>query len=227
MLGLYGAFGYDLTFQFEPIRMTQQRDDNQRDMVSCPPPPLPPPLRAIPARSKKQRERFLVGRAEVPCATRWPISGRGRPAFMPLRFASSAHPRSPLQRLDSSHHSSPLLGIRRCFTSRTSCSSSTSTHARAGASRTTLRIGTRRPRGCHARVPPFHMCRSPRRTSPFDEITRKANLPVKSSVPRRSLSAAISSRWFSRKPLARRALTRRRPSSFGSASAIPRRTDSS
>ena len=32
-LGLYGAFGYDLTFQFEPIRLQLPRDSNQRDLV--------------------------------------------------------------------------------------------------------------------------------------------------------------------------------------------------
>ena len=32
-LGLYGAFGYDLTFQFEPIRLSQQRDPTQRDLL--------------------------------------------------------------------------------------------------------------------------------------------------------------------------------------------------
>jgi len=32
-LGLYGAFGYDLTFQFEPCRMRLQRADDQRDLV--------------------------------------------------------------------------------------------------------------------------------------------------------------------------------------------------
>mmetsp|Transcript_13581 Transcript_13581/g.21186 ORF Transcript_13581/g.21186 Transcript_13581/m.21186 type:complete len:892 (-) Transcript_13581:66-2741(-) len=31
-LGLYGAFGYDLTFQFEPIDLAQERDPNQRDI---------------------------------------------------------------------------------------------------------------------------------------------------------------------------------------------------
>ena len=33
MLGLYGAFGYDLTFQFEPVREAQSRDATQRDLV--------------------------------------------------------------------------------------------------------------------------------------------------------------------------------------------------
>ncbi|WP_310619814.1 anthranilate synthase [Flexibacterium corallicola] len=32
-LGLYGAFGYDLTFQFEPIDLKLKRPDDQRDMV--------------------------------------------------------------------------------------------------------------------------------------------------------------------------------------------------
>eukprot|EP00522_Entomoneis_paludosa_P010398 CAMPEP_0172445754 /NCGR_PEP_ID=MMETSP1065-20121228/5542_1 /TAXON_ID=265537 /ORGANISM="Amphiprora paludosa, Strain CCMP125" /LENGTH=974 /DNA_ID=CAMNT_0013196721 /DNA_START=187 /DNA_END=3111 /DNA_ORIENTATION=- len=32
-LGLYGAFGYDLTFQFEPINLKQDRDPEQRDLL--------------------------------------------------------------------------------------------------------------------------------------------------------------------------------------------------
>lgn len=32
-LGFYGAFGYDLTFQFEPIDLNLERDNNQRDLV--------------------------------------------------------------------------------------------------------------------------------------------------------------------------------------------------
>lgn len=32
-LGLYGAFGYDLTFQFEPIKLAQERDPTQRDIL--------------------------------------------------------------------------------------------------------------------------------------------------------------------------------------------------
>ncbi|AHE67281.1 anthranilate synthase component I [Legionella oakridgensis] len=32
-LGLYGAFGYDLVFQFETVERSQERDDAQRDMV--------------------------------------------------------------------------------------------------------------------------------------------------------------------------------------------------
>ncbi|RCL03432.1 MAG: anthranilate synthase [Candidatus Tokpelaia sp. JSC161] len=32
-LGLYGAFGYDLAFQFEPIRFRMKRPKNQRDLV--------------------------------------------------------------------------------------------------------------------------------------------------------------------------------------------------
>jgi len=32
-LGLYGAFGYDLTFQFEPIELRRDREDDQRDLL--------------------------------------------------------------------------------------------------------------------------------------------------------------------------------------------------
>ena len=32
-LGLYGAFGYDLAFQFEPVRLRQTAPDDQRDLV--------------------------------------------------------------------------------------------------------------------------------------------------------------------------------------------------
>jgi anthranilate synthase len=32
-LGLYGAFGYDLAFQFEPVRLHAARPDHQRDLV--------------------------------------------------------------------------------------------------------------------------------------------------------------------------------------------------
>jgi anthranilate synthase len=32
-LGLYGAFGYDLAFQFEPVRLRQRRDSSSRDLV--------------------------------------------------------------------------------------------------------------------------------------------------------------------------------------------------
>ena len=32
-LGLYGSFGYDLTFQFEPITLSHERSDAQRDIV--------------------------------------------------------------------------------------------------------------------------------------------------------------------------------------------------
>ena len=32
-LGLYGAFGYDLAFQFEPVRLRHTRPEDQRDLV--------------------------------------------------------------------------------------------------------------------------------------------------------------------------------------------------
>ena len=32
-LGLYGAFGYELAFQFEPVHPKLERDGSQRDLV--------------------------------------------------------------------------------------------------------------------------------------------------------------------------------------------------
>ena len=32
-LGLYGSFGYDLTFQFEPVELKKCRDESQRDLL--------------------------------------------------------------------------------------------------------------------------------------------------------------------------------------------------
>ena len=32
-LGFYGAFGYDLVFQFEPMQLRLPRPDDQRDLV--------------------------------------------------------------------------------------------------------------------------------------------------------------------------------------------------
>jgi anthranilate synthase len=55
-LGLYGAFGYDLAFQFEPIRLVQPRPDDQRDLVLY----LPDDLTIV----DHQRERAVRRRYE-------------------------------------------------------------------------------------------------------------------------------------------------------------------
>jgi len=55
-LGLYGAFGYDLAFQFEPVRLRRDRPDSQRDLVLH----LPDELYAL----DRKRESAMVYRYE-------------------------------------------------------------------------------------------------------------------------------------------------------------------
>jgi anthranilate synthase len=59
-LGLYGAFGYDLAFQFEPIRLRLERPDDQRDLVLY----LPDELVIVDHRreaAQRRRYEFEVG----------------------------------------------------------------------------------------------------------------------------------------------------------------------
>ncbi len=59
-LGLYGAFGYDLAFQFEPIRLARPRPADQRDLVLY----LPDELTIVDHRRERairQRFEFEVG----------------------------------------------------------------------------------------------------------------------------------------------------------------------
>src|SRR5262245_39998081 len=64
-LGLYGAFGYDLAFQFEPIRLARPRPADQRDLVLY----LPDELTIVDHRRERairQRYEFEVeGRTTV------------------------------------------------------------------------------------------------------------------------------------------------------------------
>ncbi len=55
-LGLYGAFGYDLAFQFEPVRLRRDRPESQRDLVLH----LPDELYAL----DRKRESAMVYRYE-------------------------------------------------------------------------------------------------------------------------------------------------------------------
>jgi anthranilate synthase len=55
-LGLYGAFGYDLAFQFEPVRLRRNRPGHQRDLVLH----LPDELYAL----DRKRESAMVYRYE-------------------------------------------------------------------------------------------------------------------------------------------------------------------
>src|SRR3984885_1517766 len=55
-LGLYGSFGYDLAFQFEPVRLRRDRPEDQRDLVLH----LPDELFAL----DRKRESAMVYRYE-------------------------------------------------------------------------------------------------------------------------------------------------------------------
>jgi anthranilate synthase len=81
-LGLYGAFGYDLAFQFEPVRFRRDRPVNQRDLVLH----LPDELYAL----DRKRESAMVYRYEFSAGG---ISTDGLPrqtAPSPVRVASPA-----------------------------------------------------------------------------------------------------------------------------------------
>ena len=81
-LGLYGAFGYDLAFQFEPVRFRRDRPAAQRDLVLH----LPDELYAL----DRKRESAMVYRYEFSAGG---ISTEGLPrrtAASPVRVASPA-----------------------------------------------------------------------------------------------------------------------------------------
>jgi len=86
-LGLYGAFGYDLAFQFEPVALRHDRPDDQRDLVLH----LPDELYVLDRKREeaiRYRYEFAVGGAsteglprdtppEPACRGAWPAAGRG------------------------------------------------------------------------------------------------------------------------------------------------------
>ena len=88
-LGLYGAFGYDLAFQFEPVTLRHDRPDDQRDLVLH----LPDELYVLDRKREeaiRYRYEFAVGGASTeglprdtpPAPTRRaarPAEGSGRP----------------------------------------------------------------------------------------------------------------------------------------------------
>ncbi|GAA3163369.1 anthranilate synthase [Planomonospora alba] len=88
-LGLYGAFGYDLAFQFEPIRQVLTRADDQRDLVLH----LPDRIMVIDRKretSKEYRYEFTVGG----------VSTRGLPRegeAVPLPPAPAELPPNPVK----------------------------------------------------------------------------------------------------------------------------------
>ena len=81
-LGLYGAFGYDLAFQFEPVRLRHDRPDSQRDLVLH----LPDELHVL----DRKRETAMRYRYEFTAGGR---STEGLPRVTPPSPASGGgHP---------------------------------------------------------------------------------------------------------------------------------------
>src|SRR6201999_3523901 len=78
-LGLYGAFGYDLAFQFEPVRQRLDRPDGQRDLVLH----LPDEIWALDRRREeaiRYRYEFQVGDASTSGMARRTPQTPARPA---------------------------------------------------------------------------------------------------------------------------------------------------
>ena len=82
-LGLYGAFGYDLAFQFEPVRLRRDRPAEQRDLVLH----LPDELYAL----DRKRESAMVYRYEF-------AVGRDQHRRTAPRDGSVAGPGEPARR---------------------------------------------------------------------------------------------------------------------------------
>ncbi|MBP2292139.1 anthranilate synthase [Azospirillum rugosum] len=90
LLGLYGAFAYDLAFQFEPIRLRLERPDDQRDLVLY----LPDRLVAVDPVSGVAR-RFDYEFADDTGSTRGlPRTGRAH-AYRPDSNAAGACDHAP------------------------------------------------------------------------------------------------------------------------------------
>jgi anthranilate synthase len=95
-LGLYGAFGYDLAFQFEPVRQRLERDPGQRDLVLH----LPDEIWVVDRRREeaiRYRYEFQVGDATTVGLPRetpdvggepGPVTGQLPPQPVPGRYAA-------------------------------------------------------------------------------------------------------------------------------------------
>ncbi|HTV20799.1 MAG TPA: anthranilate synthase component I [Polyangiaceae bacterium] len=90
-LGLYGAFGYDLTFQFEAIRLKHARPADQRDMVLY----LPEELLVVDRQKEtayRYRYDFRVGSESTAAADATPYPEPAAPEVGAGRFGSDHAP---------------------------------------------------------------------------------------------------------------------------------------
>mmetsp|Transcript_1699 Transcript_1699/g.2328 ORF Transcript_1699/g.2328 Transcript_1699/m.2328 type:complete len:959 (+) Transcript_1699:133-3009(+) len=84
-LGLYGGFGYDLTFQFEPIDLAQERDPEQRDLVLY----LPDEILVV---DQDKRDAWTVSyefRVDEQCTQGMPRLGEAEP-YQPYDEATTS-----------------------------------------------------------------------------------------------------------------------------------------
>ena len=99
-LGLYGAFGYDLAFQFEPVRVSLDRPADQRDLVLH----LPDEIYVL-DRKREQATRyayeFEVDGASTACG------------FRPTEHTSVGRYRAPAGRPGTSLPEQPKPGVVR------------------------------------------------------------------------------------------------------------------
>ena len=105
-LGLYGAFGYDLAFQFEPVTLRHDRPDDQRDLVLH----LPDELCVLDRKREeaiRYRYEFAVGGASTEGLARdtppaptllavRPSDGSGRPGCVGADDCAGAVPGPPV-----------------------------------------------------------------------------------------------------------------------------------
>jgi anthranilate synthase len=90
-LGLYGAFGYDLTFQFEAIQLAHQRPADQRDLVLY----LPDELIVVDHRKEqafRYRYEFQVDGASTSTRERTPYTERPAPEVAAGPFGCDHQP---------------------------------------------------------------------------------------------------------------------------------------
>jgi anthranilate synthase len=87
-LGLYGAFGYDLAYQFEPVPLRGPRPDEQRDLVLY----LPDELMVVDHRTEQAEIRFYDFECGAASTSSFPRTGTEQPYIPnPDAVAQSDH----------------------------------------------------------------------------------------------------------------------------------------
>ena len=83
-LGLYGAFGYDLAFQFEPVRQVIDRSDGQRDLILH----LPDEIWVVDLR-REEAIRYTYEFTVTRSADAAPLGGNASTAGLPRETAAT------------------------------------------------------------------------------------------------------------------------------------------